>query len=232
MKYLLLVGWAFFIGSCQRANYQQIAPPFEIDYALNRFENTIRAYEKQDSTELPKTNGIVFAGSSSFFFWKNIKQDLAPLNVINRGFGGSTLPEVLYYANRSIVKYQPKTVVIYCENDLYGTKPKTPAQMRDAYVALVQSLRASLPKVELYFVSVKPSPFRWKRWNEASEVNRLIGEFIKTQKRHHYVDITGVMLKNGKPDGSIFLADSLHMNPEGYRRWTQVLKPILGKNPI
>jgi len=69
----------------------------------------------QDSLVLPKAGGIVFAGSSSFFFWKNIKQDLAPLNVINRGFGGSTLPEVLYFANRSIIKYKPNAVVIYCE---------------------------------------------------------------------------------------------------------------------
>jgi len=104
--------------------------------------------------------------------------------------------------------------------------------MRDAYVGLVKLLRARLPKVELYFVSLKPSPLRWKQWHEASEANRLIGAFIKTQKRHHYVDITGVMLKNGRPDGRIFLADSLHMNPEGYRRWTEFLKPILMKKKI
>ena len=227
MKLLSLL--LFLFTACQRPNYTQISSPFEVDYKINRFEKTILGYEKQDSLQMPEKGGIVLAGSSSFFFWKTVQQDLAPLPIINHGFGGSTFPEVTHYLNRTVIKYQPKTVVVYCENDLYGTKPKTPEQMRDAYVNLCQELRKSLPKTAIYFVSLIPSPLRWKQWGDASRVNSLIQEFIKTDKRHHYVDITAVMLKNGKPDGSIFLSDSLHMNAEGYRRWTSVLKPILSK---
>ncbi|TAH09959.1 MAG: hypothetical protein EAZ14_08380 [Runella slithyformis] len=230
MKLAFFVGFSLLFWSCQRpTNYTQIAPPFEPEYALNRFESTIRRYEQQDSVQTPAAGQIVFTGSSSFFFWKNAKADLAPLPIVNRGFGGSTFPEVTYYANRNAIKYQPKTVVIYCENDLFESLSKTPAQVRDAYVALVQKLRQALPKVELYYISIKPSPLRWSRWQEASKVNALIKAFIETDNRHHYIDITQTMLKNGHPDGSIFLADSLHMNAEGYRRWTAVLKPILFK---
>ncbi len=177
---------------------------------------------------MPAAGGIVLAGSSSFYFWKNAEKDLAPLPVINRGFGGSTLPEVSYYVEQTILKYKPKTVVIYCENDMYGSKPKTPAQTRDAYVLLVRQIRSKLPKARIYFVGLKPSPARWNRWKEASEANGLIQEFIKTDKKHGYIDVSATMLMaNGRPDGSIFLKDSLHMNPEGYRRWTAVIKPIL-----
>jgi lysophospholipase L1-like esterase len=231
MKWLFSVLFALSFCTCQPTIYKTIAPPFEPSYALNRFESTIRDYEKQDSVQMPEAGKIVFAGSSSFYFWKNAQSDLAPLPVINRGFGGSTLPEVIYYADRSILKYKPKTVVIYCENDLFDSKTKTPAQVRDAYVTLVKKLRQSLPNVELYFVSIKPSPLRWSRWSEASEVNALIKAFIQTDKHHHYVDVTATMLRNGRPDANIYLKDSLHMNAEGYRRWTAIFKPILAKSP-
>lgn len=224
----LLVLFFLFCTACQKPNYTQIALPFEVDYKLDRFEKTILDYEKQDSLKMPTQGGIVLAGSSSFLFWKTVRHDLAPLPIINRGFGGSTFPEVIHYLNRSVIKYQPKTVVVYCENDI-GTQSKTPEQVRDVYVVFTKRLRAALPKVSLYFVSLKPSPARWKQWEKSLRANALIKNFIKTDKRHHYVDITAIMLKNGKPDGSIFLADSLHMNAEGYQRWTSVLKPILDK---
>jgi lysophospholipase L1-like esterase len=218
------------LAACQRPNYTATAPAFEPDYALDRFESTIKNYEKQDSTQMPAVGGIVLAGSSSFYFWKNAEKDLSPLPIINRGFGGSTLPEVSYYVERTILKYKPKTVVIYCENDMYGSKAKTPAQTRDAYVRLTQQIRSKLPQAQIYFVGLKPSPSRWNRWKEATEANNMIQDFIKTDKKHGYIDVSATMLAaNGRPDGGIFLKDSLHMNLEGYRRWTAVIKPILGK---
>jgi lysophospholipase L1-like esterase len=216
ISYIYLV---VLLAACQRPNYTQTAPVFEPDYELNRFESTIKNYEKQDSLQMPASGGVVLAGSSSFYFWKNAANDLSPLPIINRGFGGSTLPEVSYYVERTILKYKPKTVMIYCENDMYGSKTKTPAQVRDAYVKLTQQIRSKLPKVQLYFVGLKPSPLRWSRWKES---------FIKTDKKHGYIDVSAAMMAaNGRPDSRIFLKDSLHMNLEGYRRWTNIIKPVL-----
>ncbi len=229
MKYTFLLFATLFFVSCQRPNYTLSAPAFEPDYKIDRFESTINGYEKQDAVQMPAPNSILLTGSSSFYFWKTVTQDLAPLPIVNRAFGGSTLPEVLYYADRAILKYNPKTIVVYCENDMFGEKAKTPAQVRDMYMMLTQKIRSKLPKVQIYFVGLKPSPSRWKRWNDSQEANRLIQEFIKTDKRHSYIDVSEVMLKGNRPDGSIFLADSLHMNAEGYRRWTSVIKPILEK---
>jgi lysophospholipase L1-like esterase len=180
-------------------------------------------------TQIPVGGGIVLIGSSSFYYWSSAEKDLSPLPIINRGFGGSTLPELSYYVERMIVKYNPKTVVVYCENDLYGSKVKTPAQVRDAYVRLTQQIRSKLSTVQIYFVSIKPSPSRWSQWKDATQANNLIQDFIKTDTKHGYIDVSATMIKNGRPDGTIFLQDSLHMNLEGYRRWTAVIKPVLMK---
>ncbi|MBB5282807.1 lysophospholipase L1-like esterase [Rhabdobacter roseus] len=227
-KYLLILLVAFV--ACHRPHYASLSTPWTPNYALDRFEGEIKNFEAQDAAKMPAPSGIVLTGSSSFKYWKTAEQDLAPLPVINRGFGGSTLSEVLHYADRAILKYQPKTVVIYCENDLFMPEPKSAEQTRDAYVALTKHIRAKLPHAQLYYVAMKPSPSRWDRREEVQRTNELIKAFVRSDKRHEYVDVWPVMLKDGRPDGRIFVKDSLHMNAEGYRRWTQVLKPILEKD--
>jgi lysophospholipase L1-like esterase len=223
---LLLIGTA----ACQKPNFQPISQPWEPDFPIDRFESIIQNYEARDAIQNPSPGGIVLTGSSSFFRWTNAEKDLAPLPVINRGFGGSSFPEVIYYLDRIVLKYDPKTIVVYCENDQFGKKPKTPEQTRDAYVELTRRIREELPEVKMYYISMKPSPSRWDRRAEVQRANQLIRNFIKTDRRHEYIDVWPVMLKDGRPDGSIFVQDSLHMNAEGYRRWTTVLKPILEKD--
>ncbi|WP_439584653.1 GDSL-type esterase/lipase family protein [Dyadobacter bucti] len=229
MKKYFLVLLVVWLGACNKPNYTSLDVPWEPDYKLDRSESSIKNYEAKDAEKMPALGGIVFAGSSSFTKWQSAAEDLAPLPIINRGFGGSTIPEVIYYADRTILKYNPKTVVIYCENDMFGSKKKTPEQVRDAYVALTKTIREKQPDVLMYGISLKPSPSRWERRADVEKANKLIRDFIKSDKNHQYIDVWPVMLKNGRPDGSIFLSDSLHMNEEGYRRWIKVLKPILEK---
>jgi lysophospholipase L1-like esterase len=222
---LLAVSW-----SCKNT-YPGISDSgFRPDYPLNRFESTIRDYERRDSLNFPGMENVVFGGSSSIFFWKTLSKDMLPITAINYGFGGSTFPEVNFYAARTILKNKPKAIVIYCENDLFGKQPKTPTQVLADYQQLVQTIRHTLPKTQLYFVALKPSPSRWHRWAESESANRLIKAFIGTQKRHTYIDIVPCMLKNGRPDPIIFTADSLHMNAIGYARWSEVMLPVLLKN--
>lgn len=228
-KYVVFLG-VLFISSCHKPNYTALDKPWEPDYQLTRSENAIKEFERKDSEKMPAPGGIVLAGSSTFTKWTNADKDLAPLPIINRGFGGSTLPEVIHYADQTILKYHPGTVVIYCENDMFGSKPKSPEQVRDAYVTLTRMIHEKEPKAKIYGVSLKPSPSRWNKRQDVEKANRLIQDFIRTDRRHEYIDIWPVMMKDGRPDGTIFLKDSLHMNEEGYRRWTTVLKPVLEKS--
>jgi hypothetical protein len=77
------------------------------------WESSIRNFEKADQAHPPKLGSIVFTGSSSILFWHTLADDMKPLDVINRGFGGSQIAQVNHYVARIVINYRPRAVVLY-----------------------------------------------------------------------------------------------------------------------
>ncbi len=191
------------------------------------FENEIRAFEKMDSTSPPPQHPIVFTGSSSIRLWENLKDYFPDKTILQRGFGGSQLSDVLRYVDRVIVRYSPKQVVLYAgENDIAAGQ--TGQQTFERLKAVFERVRQKLPDVPFVFISIKPSPSRRKYFPEVDTANQLIKDFLAKQKNAQFVDIRPVMLgTNGQPVPELFKSDSLHMLTAGYQRWAKVLGPYL-----
>ena len=110
------------------------------------WETTIQKFEAQDQLHPPMKNAIVFTGSSSFTLWSTLEQDMAPLPVINRGFGGARMPDMLHYMERIVLPYQPRAIVLFAgTNDISGPQPATARQIFDGYLDFVQRVQATLP---------------------------------------------------------------------------------------
>lgn len=231
---LPLLGLALLMA-CQTENSytqpQPIAEAFECDYQIDRYEPEIRTFEKDDLEKGIKTGEIVFYGSSSWRLWKDMKTDLAPLPVVNHGFGGSTIPELIHYLNRAVFPYQPKMLVIYGgENDLALGKYKSAEQMFDSYRELITLVKNRFPTTKICYVSMKLSPSRRKHWETFKKGNALIKMFTAgcTEKNLSYVDINPLLFNaNGSVKGELYTQDSLHLNPQGYREYAKVLVPYL-----
>jgi lysophospholipase L1-like esterase len=196
------------------------------------WEGTIRKFEKSDELNPPPAGAILFTGSSSIRFWKTLEEDMAPLEVVNRGFGGSQIHEVSHYVDRIILPYKPRGILFYAgENDitgLYFNKPKTPFEVRENYRKFCERVHAKLPDVPIYFTSIKPPKRRRKFWLEMKKANEMIYEFCLSDERLHYIDMTEPMLdEHGDTRVDLFKWDGIHLNTEGYRVWTSVIKPIL-----
>lgn len=189
------------------------------------FENEIRAFERKDSISTPPAHPILFTGSSSIRFWSSLAQDFPGKTVLNRGFGGSELKDVLQFADQIIIPYQPKQIVLYAgENDI-ATGHQTGQQTFERFVALFTYIRQKLPGVPLLFISIKPSPSRRKYFAENDVANRLVKKYLSKQRKARFVDIRPIMLQpNGQPIPELFRQDSLHMLPAGYERWADVLR--------
>ena len=206
---------------CNQNSYAQQAAPFYQE---------IQAFKKQDSINPPAKGAILFIGSSSFRGWTNVQEYFPEHIIINRGFGGSSLPHVIQYAADIIFPYQPRQVLIYCGENDFTSAGVTAEIVYERFMELFGLIRDKLPKTQIDFVSLKPSPSRVKYIPEMIRANGMIRGFIKKQSRSAYIDVYSKMLL---PDGSvmpdIFKSDKLHMNEKGYAIWQKAIKPYLKK---
>jgi lysophospholipase L1-like esterase len=193
-----------------------------------RFEKEIRAFEEADKKQPPPQDGIVCIGSSSMRGWhETIKDDLAPLVIIPRGFGGSNMNDLLHYTDRIVLFYKPRAIVVY-EGDNDIAQEISPKTIAETFRKFVKKVHAQLPECRIYFISIKPSISRWHLWPKMKEANGLIAAECSRDNRLTFVDVANPMLDDeGNPRKEIFADDKLHMNRNGYRIWRDLLKPIL-----
>ena len=195
------------------------------------FYEEIQQFKKQDSVHFPAKQAILFVGSSSFRKWTDLQDYFPAYTIINRGFGGSTLPDVIRYTNDIIFPYQPKQIIIYCgENDLASADSISSAMVFDRFKQLFLLIRAHLPGVPIAFVSMKPSPSREKLWPKMIAGNSLIEKYLKEQKHTAFIDVYHAMFNtDGTVMKDIFIEDNLHMNAKGYAIWQKIIAPYLLK---
>jgi lysophospholipase L1-like esterase len=191
-----------------------------------RFEPEIAAFEKWDRQNAVPRDGILFVGSSSIRFWETAEA-FPDLPVINRGFGGSRVPDVNFFADRIVFKYKPRTVVFYAgDNDLAaGHKWE---DVLSGIETFRKRLREKLPNTRLILLPIKPSPSRWKLWPQAQEINTRLKAIAEKVDNVTYVETATPLLgPDGQPRKELFRSDNLHMNEKGYAIWNKILAPVL-----
>lgn len=193
------------------------------------FWNEIKAFHKQDSITAPAKNGIVFVGSSSFRMWSDAETIFKDYQVINRGFGGSTLADAITYVDELVLQYEPRQVVIYSgENDVASGVSAT--ETFDRLKTLVTKIREKQPAVPLVYISMKESPSRQQYRDTLLKANSMIKAYISKLPKAKYVDVNRKMLdKKGNTRPELFREDMLHMKQEGYDIWEKALRPLLLK---
>ncbi len=193
----------------------------------NLWEKEISAFAEIDRRQTPPENAVLFVGSSSVRAWNSLRANFPNLKVINRGFGGSHLGDVNHYFNQIVAPYKPKTIVLYAgENDI--TAGIAPEKVAADYKEFAKMVHEKLPKTKIYYVSLKPSPSRWKIADQFRQTNSLIKAATEKDKFAQFVDVWKPMLgANGEPLPDIFREDNLHINEKGYVIWTRILEKYL-----
>ena len=193
------------------------------------FYNNIQHFKQADSAHFPPQKAVLFIGSSSFTKWKDVQEYFPQHTIINRGFGGSSLPDLIRYVNDIVFPYNPRQVVIYCgENDLGASDTVSAATVAQRFITLFTMIRDRYPRIPIAYVSMKPSPSREHLMPKMDEGNRIIQEFLKKKKRTSFIDVYHLMLDTGgKPREELFVQDRLHMNKSGYAIWQKALEPYL-----
>lgn len=192
-----------------------------------RFQKEIDNLVTADS-EVTHKKLILFTGSSSIRIWKSLATDFPTHNTLNRGFGGSEMTDLLYYAEQLIIKHNPKEIFIY-EGDNDINSGKSPEEILKTADQLLTLIRAKLPKkVKVVFISPKPSLVRWHLKETYLDYNKKLKEWTGMHKKVSYADVWTPMLdSNGEVFKDIFLQDGLHLNEKGYKIWAKAIEKSL-----
>lgn len=203
------------------------APTFAQDAGTAQWKAEIEALVANDHAQPPPQHAVLFVGSSSIRLWTTLAHDFPGVPTINRGFGGSAIVDSTFYADRIVVPYHPRLIVMYAgDNDIQ--EGRTPQQVTDDFKAFVARVRRDLPGVAVAYIAIKPSVAREALWPRMHAANDGIRRWAATQHDVRFVDIATPMLDaHGKPRPELLREDGLHMRRAGYAIWIEALRPVL-----
>jgi lysophospholipase L1-like esterase len=192
------------------------------------FEKDILAFEAADRTNPPPSDSILLAGDSQFTRWKTVHQDLPDYRIINRGFGGSKMSDLLLYTDRIVLPYKPRMIIVNeGGNDIHAGR--TPEQLLADITNFVGRVRAVLPDTPIVFSGLTPSPARWNETDTRLRFNRMLRGYLASGKNLIYLDLFDAYLgDDGKPREQLFVEDKLHHSAAGYAVRMRIMRPILG----
>ena len=199
---------------------------------LARFEPEFKAFAEADRAKPPAKGGILFVGSSIFRKWTTVAEQMAPLPVMNRAFGGSRTPDQLVRFNQVVTPYAPKVIVYYCgSNDLKaGTVTEDPAAIFVRFREFSERARAKSPGTRIIFVSSTRSPDRVERWTHVDHYNALVRAYCAATPHHTFIDVNPALVDgDGRPRLDLYVEDKLHFQAPAYVEFTKIIKPVLEK---
>ena len=193
-----------------------------------RFRSAIDAFQAAEAESMPARGAVVATGSSSMRGWHGrIADDLAPLTIIPRGFGGSNMRDVRHFLDELVLRHEPRAVLLY-EGDNDVAAGLAPEQVLAEFDAIDAAIAERLSETRIYILAVKPSIARWQLWPTMAKTNDMLKARADNDPRLTFIDIATPMLgEDGKPLAEIFVADMLHMNGKGYDIWRDAVRPVL-----
>ena len=195
----------------------------------NRFEKQVQVYEASDKAAPPPKNAILLVGDSQFFRWKTLGEDLPDYTIINRGIDSFQFSDILHFYDRLVLPYKPRMIVLHIGgNDVHNGK--SAERVLEDFKTFVVKVRAAQPKIPIAFSSTTPGPGRWDEADKRRQTNKLLKNYIMTQKNLHFIDLWDAMLtKEGQPREDLWVADRVHPNHDGYLIRVKIMRLLLGK---
>lgn len=211
------------------------APRLYISVPAKPFEREIRNFVLTDRLNPPAKGGVLFIGSSSIRMWYSIYRDFPELNIIHRGFGGSTSEEALMYMDQIVLPYQPAAIVYY-EGDNDVPKGFSPEQIAGNVKAFIDKASNNIPGVRIFLISPKPSVNRMHLWKKYLAVHEALIKLADSYQNVEFVDVKASMFdEQGQLRKDLFISDGIHMNEQGYEIWKNTIRrelnlPVIQSN--
>jgi lysophospholipase L1-like esterase len=200
-----------------------------------QFEEEVSLLESLDFEEKAGEKDILFIGSSSIRLWDNIQVDMYPYSSIKRGYGGAHFYDLIHFSERLVKNHSPKAILIFVANDITGSNDLTnivgdlsPNEVKKLFRYNYKLIRSIHKHIPIFLIETTPTPKRWKVWNKILQANKKLERFCKQVPNLYFISTRDKFIgADGLPIQSLFLNDELHLNVDGYKLWSSVIKSKL-----
>ena len=227
MKYLIYLVFLFSNLSC--------SPLLKYSQSNRQFEEEVSLLESLDFEEKAGEKDVLFIGSSSIRLWDNIQVDMYPYSSIKRGYGGAHFYDLIHFSERLVKNHSPKAILIFVANDITGSNDLTnkvgdlsPNEVKKLFKYNYKLIRNIHKHIPIFLIETTPTPKRWKVWNKILQANKKLERFCKQVPNLYFISTRDKFIgTDGLPIQSFFLSDELHLNVDGYKLWSSVIKSKL-----
>ncbi len=195
-----------------------------------RWEQTIKKFEALDDKTPPPHGAVLLVGGSNARRWADVDEYFPKHRIINRGFGGARPTEILHFADRIVLPYAPKVILLNAGgNDL--SAGSSPTQIRETAGALIATVRANLPDTRIYFLGlpfVRRAIANSESRASISGMNEQLASLAEREAKVGFIDLVPAFLDNaGEFQPELFVEDGVHFSPKGYAVVTGLLRDKL-----
>ena len=227
MKYLIYLGFLLSNLSC--------SPLIKYPQSNRQFEQEVSLLERLDLEEKAGEKDLLFIGSSSIRLWDKIQVDMYPYSSVKRGYGGAHFYDLIHFSERLVKNHSPKAILIFVANDITGSNDSTnfvgdlsPNDVKKLFSYNYKSIRRIHKHIPIFLIETTPTPKRWKVWNKILQANKKLERFCKKETNLYFISTRDKFIGyDGLPIQSLFLNDELHLNVDGYKLWSSVIKSKL-----
>ncbi|MDE7438369.1 MAG: hypothetical protein K2M93_07780 [Muribaculaceae bacterium] len=181
--------------------------------------------------QLPVTeNDIIFLGNS-ITDGGNFEELFGREDVKNRGIRSDAIPGVMKRLDQVTKGHPRKIFLLIGINDV--SHGLTADQLAERYEKLVKEIAARSPQTKLYLQSVMPINNSFKVYKSLTGKEKTVVEFNARIKRIAeengltYIDLWPALADSAGNMKKNLTNDGLHLTGEGYRAWTELLRPYL-----
>ncbi len=193
------------------------------------YKKQFNLFNRQDNEHFPDDDINLFVGSSSIRRWETLEEDMKPKKALNRGFGGSTMAQLLMFNECLILKYKFKKIFIYEGDNGVGKNINKIHKVLDDFKKIVEITHNHQPEAQINFISIKCSVYRKPNCHYFKIANEMFKDYCQTEDYLNYIDIySGFLNEDGSVKAEFINADDgVHPSSLGYKYMTQIIKPFL-----
>lgn len=193
------------------------------------WEAAMLEFEERDRSNSYPPESIFFTGSSSIRLWSTLAYDMAPYPVIQRGFGGSRMADVLRLSDRYIAHHSFLAMVLFVANDITGSLYDIrPVEVRNQFEEFIGKMRSINSETPIFIIAITPTRSRWSVWDLNQSVNYKLAGLADNHHNVIFVPTEDLFLgEDGLPVESLFVDDQLHLSVDGYTLWTKRLRSYM-----